>query len=231
MKRNSAARPFVTVNFAITADGRVSTRNHTPADFTSKRDKHRLVEIRATCDAVLVGASTIAADKMTMGISDPALRAARVERKQPAYPLRVIVSNSGRVSPALRVFEKDFSPILIFSTTKMAARTRSALAEKADLWLHESTSVNLPAMLATLRTDYDVKRLVGEGGPRLFRALLVERLVDEIHVTLSPRIFGGIGAPTLTGLAGDFLPHSTRCTLRDMKVVDGECFLRYRVVT
>ena len=223
------ARPFVTVNFALTWDGRVSTRKLTPSDFSSKRDKQRLSEIRATGDAILAGASTIAADRMTMGLSDPALRAARVGRKQAAHPLRVIVSNSGRISPALRVFEKDFSPIVIFSTTKMPARTRAALAEKADLWLHESDTVNLPALLATLRAEYRVKRLVCEGGPRLFRALLAENLVDEIHLTLAPRLFGGLRAPTLTGLPGAFLPRSTRCTLREMKVVNDECFLRYRV--
>ena len=230
MNAKPPALPFVTVNFAITWDGRVSTRNFTPADFTSKRDKRRLTEIRSTTDAVLAGASTIAADKMTMGISDPALRAARVARKQAPHPIRVIVSNSGRISPALPVFAKDFSPIVIFSTTKMTSRTRAALAAKADLWLHESPAINLRAMLATLRAEYRVRRVVCEGGPRLFRALLAGQLVDEIHLTLSPRIFGGRGAPTLTGLPGDFLPHSTRCTLREMKTVEGECFLRYRVI-
>ena len=112
----------------------------------------------------------------------------------------------------------------------MTGRTRAALAAKADLWLHESPAINLRAMLATLRAEYRVRRVVCEGGPRLFRALLAEQLVDEIHLTLSPRIFGGRGAPTLTGLPGDFLPHSTRCTLREMKTVEGECFLRYRVI-
>lgn len=174
------------MNFAITWDGRVSTRKFTPTDFTSKRDKRRLSEIRSGSDAVLVGASTVAADKMTMGIGDPALRAQRTARKQPPYPLRVIVSNSGRISPALRVFEKDFSPLVIFSTTRMTQRTRAALVKVADIWLHESSSVNLPSMLASLCTDYRVKRLVCEGGPRLFRALLAEKLVDEIHLTLSP---------------------------------------------
>lgn len=61
-------RPFVTANFAVTADGRISTRNFTPSDFSSKRDKRRLVKIRAACDAVLVGARTLAADTMTLGI-------------------------------------------------------------------------------------------------------------------------------------------------------------------
>lgn len=222
-------RPFVTVNFALTWDARISTRRHTPSDFSSPHDKRRLVEIRARCDAILVTAKTISIDNMAMGLPDETLRAARVRRGQAPYPLRVLVSNSGRIDPKLRVFQKDFSPIAIFSTTRMPQRIRTALAPKADLWLHRAPGVNLAAMLQTLRADYGVKRLVCEGGAQLFRALLLDGLVDEIHVTLCPRIFGGTGAPTLTGIAGDFLPRSIPLVVREMKIEEGECFLRYRV--
>ncbi|EDY20467.1 bifunctional deaminase-reductase domain protein [Chthoniobacter flavus Ellin428] len=222
-------RPFVTSNFAMTWDGRISTRRSTPANFTSPKDKRRLVEIRAECDAILAGAKTIATDNMTMGLPDPALRTARVKRGQSAYPLRVLLTNSGRIDPALRVFESTFSPIIIFSTTRMPARVQSALAGKADLWLHEGPAVNLAGMLATLRADYGVKRLVCEGGAQIFRALLSAGLIDEIHLTLAPKIFGGIKATTITGIAGDFLPKSINAHLRSMEVIEDECFLRYRI--
>ena len=223
-------RPFVTANFALTWDARISTRRGTPSDFSSKRDKRRLVEIRGGCDAVLASVKTIAADNMTMGLPDAALRDARVRRRQSAYPLRVLLTNSGRVDPSLRIFEKDFSPIVIFSTTRMPARVRTALAARTDLWLHESPFVNLPAMMATLRADYGVKRLVCEGGAQVFRSLLTAGLIDELHLTFCPRIFGGEGSPTLTGVAGDYLPRSAELKLREMKVEEDECFLRYRVV-
>lgn len=223
------ARPFVTANFALTWDARISTRWGTPADFSSKRDKRRLVEIRATCDAVLASVKTVASDNMTMGLPDAVLREERVRRRQAAYPLRVLLTNSGRIDPALRLFEKDFSPIVIFSTTRMPARTRAALAAKADLWLHEKPAVNLGAMMATLRADYGVKRLVCEGGAQVFRSLLAAELIDEIHVTFCPRIFGGKDAPTLTGVAAQYLPRSVPLKLRSMEVMDGECFLRYRI--
>ncbi|MCE9611670.1 MAG: RibD family protein [Chthoniobacter sp.] len=229
MKSALGKRPFVTANFALTWDGRISTRGSTPADFSSKSDKRRLIEIRAQCDAVLVSAKTASADHMTMGLPDAALRAARIARGQSAYPLRVLLTNSGRVDPALRLFAETFSPIVIFSTTRMLARTRTALAARADVWLHESASVNLPAMLAILRADYGVRRLVCEGGGQIFRALLAAGLVDELHVTLCPRIFGGAKAPTLTGIPGAFLPASVPLTRKKMEVIDGECFLRYRV--
>jgi len=223
------SRPFVTSNFAMTWDGRISTRRATPANFTSPKDKHRLIEIRAECDAVLASAKTIASDNMTMGLPDPSLRAARGKRGQSAYPLRVLLTNSGRIDPGLRLFESTFSTIVIFSTTRMPARVQSALAGKADLWLHEAPAVNLTAMMATLRADYGVKRLVCEGGAQIFRALLSAGLIDELHLTLAPKVFGGIKAPTLTGIAGDFLPRSIEAKLRSMEVIHGECFLRFRI--
>jgi riboflavin-specific deaminase-like protein len=222
-------RPFVTANFALTWDGRISTRRGTPSDFSSPRDKRRLVEIRSRCDAVLASAKTIASDNMTMGLPDPELRKARVKRGQRAYPLRVLLTNSGRIDPSLRIFEKDFSPVAIFSTTRMPERTRQSLAPKADLWLYESRTVPLADMLTTLRAEYGVKRLVCEGGAIVLRSFLTAGLVDEIHVTLAPRIFGGKLAPTLTGIAGNFLPASVPLQLRQMEVIGDECFLRYRV--
>jgi len=222
-------RPFVTANFAVTWDGRVSTRNTTATDFSSKRDKQRLLEIRATGDAVLVGRGTVVADNMAMGMPSETLRNARLARGQSAYPLRVILTNSGRLDSALKVFQKRFSPILIFSTARMPQRVRSALARKATLHLADSSMVDLRQMLITLRDEYGVHRVVCEGGPRLFRSLLVAKLVDEIHITFCPRIFGSERAPTMTGVADHFLPAAVRWKLRDMEVIGEECFLRYRI--
>ena len=214
-------RPFVTANFAITADGRISTRNFTPSDFSSRRDKRRLVMIRAKCDAVLVGARTLAADTMTLGI--PGVRG-----KKP--PLRVIVSNSGRISPMLRVFHKPGAPIVIFTTRRMPAKTRDLLAQAADIFVHPTPTVDLTLTLAILRADYGVKRLVCEGGGTLLRSFAAAGLLDELHLTICPLIFGGRGAPTLTGLPGKFLPKSTELRLIEMKRVGDECFTRWRVV-
>ncbi len=222
-------RPFTSVNFATTWDARISTRNHTPSDFSSKRDKHRLLEIRSTGDAVLVSVATVSADRMTMGMPDQELRAARIARGQSEYPLRVLLTNSGRIDPSLPIFEKTFSPIVIFSTTRMPAEVREALSGKAHLHLTDSETVSLPQMMRTLRQQYSVEKLVCEGGGQVFRSLLAEDLVDAIHLTLCPRVFGGVEAPTLTGIANEFLPRSIRCELEEMEVFEEECFLRYLV--
>ena len=179
---------------------------------------------------MLASVKTVTADRMTMGMPDAALRAARAERKQAPYPLRVLLTNSGIIDPDLPIFKKDFSTIVVFSTTQMPDRQRAVLAPLSDLWLHDSPSVNLHAMMATLRMEYGVKRLVCEGGAQVFRSLLEANLLDDLHVTLCPRIFGGAQAPTLTGPAGDSLSKSVHLSLRKMDVVDGECFLHYRIL-
>ena len=214
-------RPFVTANFAITADGRISTRKFTPSDFSSKADKRRLVKIRAACDAVLVGARTLASDTMTLGI--PGIRA-----KKP--PLRVIVSNSGRIDPSLRVFQTPGAPIVIFTTRKMPVKTRNALARVADIFASPASEVDLTHALTILRIDYGVQRLVCEGGGTLLRSFAAADLLDEIHLTLCPLIFGGSGAPTLTGVAGKFLPKSVQLRLIEMKRAGDECSTRWSVV-
>jgi riboflavin-specific deaminase-like protein len=222
-------RPLICANFAITADGRISTRNLTPANFSSKRDKRRLLEIRARCDAVMASAKTIASDNMTMGLPAEELRAERVKKGMAPYPTRVLLTNSGRISPELRLFTMGFSPIVIFSTERMPADVRAALESKATLHLHRGKRVDLHEMMRTMHRQHGVKRLVCEGGAQVFRALLEADLIDELNLTVTPRIFGGKRAPTLTGLAGKYLAASTRLKLRQFSAIEGECFLRYTV--
>lgn len=223
-----SARPKVSVNFAITADGKVSTRKKTPSGFTSENDKRRFREIRAEADAVMVGAGTLKADTMSMGVSNPALQRERKKRGQSAQPLRVIVSASGRLDPKAKIFTTPGAPIVIFSTHAMPERVRSWLAAKADVWLFEKT-VDLGEMMHILRADYKIRTVICEGGPTLFRSLLEADLVDTLHLTWAPVIFGGREASTLTGLPGEFLPHLVRFKLSSQEVLGSECFLTYRI--
>lgn len=212
----------------MTVDGKLTTRNYTRIDFTSRADKARLFEQRAWSDAVLVGHGTLEQDNVRLGIPSEVLRAQRVARGQQPYPLRVIVSNRGRIHPGLNIFETNFSPILIFSTKRMPQRTQRKLRKSATLHLSDS-AVDLRSVLEQLRRDYGVKRLACEGGGELFRSLLELDLVDQLNLTVTPLLFGGQNAPTLTGCDRSFLKHSIGCTLKEMKIVGQECFLTYTI--
>ena len=230
--RSRPKRPFVAITFAMTVDGKITTKNFSPIDFTSREDKTHLFRQRALGDAVLIGHSTLKQDNVRLGLPDPKMREERVARGQTPCPLRVIVSNEGRIDGSLKIFQADpakAGPIVIFSTTRMPARYQKALRTKATLHLSEARSVDLAWMLQQLRRDYGVRAVACEGGATLFRALLEQDLVDQLHLTIAPYLFGGANAPTLTGLNKDFLPRSVRCSLTEMRTVGEECFLTYRI--
>ena len=221
-------RPFVIATFAMTADGKVTTKNFGPVDFTSREDKLHLFRQRALADAVLLGHTSLERDNVRLGV--PAeLQELRIQRGQCRSPLRVIVSNKGRIDDRLKIFQSDISPIIIFSTNRMPRKNQEALRKKATLHLTDSREVDLAAILKTLRDQYNVRTLACEGGPTLFRSLLEQGLVDQLNLTIAPYLFGGGNAPTLTGLSKEFLPASVRCSLTDMRTVGEECFLTYRI--
>src|SRR3954463_1862470 len=110
-RKTAPPRPFVAVTFAMTIDGKITTREFSPVDFTSREDKLHLMRQRALGDAVLIGHSTLKRDNVRLGLPQAELRNARIKRRQAAYPLRVIVSNEGRVDPRLNIFQTDFAPI------------------------------------------------------------------------------------------------------------------------
>ena len=224
----SRDRPFVVATFAMTADGKVTTKNFGPVDFTSREDKLHLFRQRAFADAVLLGHTSLARDNVRLGV--PAeLQELRIKRGQSRSPLRVIVSNKGRIDDRLKIFQSDIAPIIIFSTKRMPRKNQEALCKKATLHLTSASEVDLASMLKTLRNQYKIRRLACEGGPTLFRSFLEQGLVDQLNLTIAPYMFGGGKAPTLTGLSRKFLPASVHCSLIEMRTVGDECFLTYRI--
>jgi riboflavin-specific deaminase-like protein len=220
-------RPRIILNFAVTVDGKVSTAKQTPSGFTSAFDKHRLLEIRALGDAVMVGRNTLQIDQMSMGLPDEALRRARVQRGQTEYPIRVVISNSGDISDNLHIFNHAFSPIVIYSTTQMPPSNQLGLRSKAELHLTPGDRVNLPEVLNDLYKTHQVRTLICEGGPQLARTLAELDAVDELFLTIAPLLAGGTAAPGILGVPGAFLPSSRIYRLRLMKVEADECYLHY----
>src|ERR1700720_669575 len=99
-------RPFVVATFAMTVDGKITTKNFSPVDFTSREDKLHLFRQRALADAVLVGHTTLKRDNVRLGVP-PELRRERLKRGQTPAPIRVIVSNEGKIDNRLKIFQSD----------------------------------------------------------------------------------------------------------------------------
>src|SRR5438552_10728550 len=221
-------RPFVAATFAMTVDGKITTRNFSPVPFTYREDEVHLFPQRALADAVLIGHTSLKRDNVRLGIPLE-LQKARGRRGQTPAPIRIIVSNEGKIDNRLNIFQTNISPIVIFSTKRMPQKYQHALAEKAILHLSDAEHVDLAAALHTLRDKYRIRTVACEGGPTLFRSLLERGLVDRLNLTIAPYMFGGAKAPTLTGLNREFLPASVHCSLSGMRTIGEECFLTYRI--
>ncbi len=210
-------RPTILLNFAITADGKVSTVNKEPSHFTSKADLQRLFEIRKRSDAILVGRGTLEADKMSMTIP-PKLKPSR-------HPLRCIVSRSGNFDLTQRVFHTPGGALHLLATHPSPGFDPSVY-EAVGATVHRGS---LAGFLSTLATQYAVETLLCEGGGTLVRALAELGAIDEINLTYAGHtLFGGAAAPTITGHLGSHLPASLAFELTHFEPRDnGECFLTY----
>jgi 2,5-diamino-6-(ribosylamino)-4(3H)-pyrimidinone 5'-phosphate reductase len=223
--------PFVLVNMAMTADGKIATANRRVSSFGSRRDQENLLQLRATADAVMAGARTVDSHPVTLGPGPAKYRRLRLRRGLKEYNLRIVVSGSGRVNLGARVFRRGFSPIIILTTRRAPAdRLKGLRAVAAEVKICGEKEINFRDALRWLRKKWGVKRLLCEGGGELNDALFRAGLVNELHLTVCPRIFGGRRSPTITdGLGAGSLARATRLELLSARRQGEEMFLVYRV--
>jgi riboflavin-specific deaminase-like protein len=197
-KTKNLKLPFVLVNMAMTADGKIATANRAVTSFGSPRDREHLLELRATADAMMAGARTVDSASTTMGPGPAKFRQRRLKRGLAEYNLRVIVSRSGSVNPRAEIFRHRFSPIIILTTRRTKANRLKRLHTLADeVKICGRQEINFRVAFRWLRKKWGVRRLLCEGGGELNDALIHAGLVNELHLTICPKIFGGRRAPTI----------------------------------
>jgi 2,5-diamino-6-(ribosylamino)-4(3H)-pyrimidinone 5'-phosphate reductase len=225
----SPQRPFVFINMAMTADGKIATANRAVHSFGSPRDLQHLYELRATADAVMSGARTIEISQSILDNGGKKFGRRRVKNGLAEHPLRVIVSGSGSIDPDANIFQKTFSPVIVLTTDRISAKQRETLEKSgAEVKLCGRTRIDFPAALRWLRTKWNVRRLLCEGGGELNQALFAADLVDEIHLTICPKIFGGRHGPTIAEGAGFLkLADAKKFDLKSMYAYAAELFTTF----
>ena len=228
-RMNRRGLPFVYLNVAMTADGKISPASRKFEPFGGPKDRALLLDVRASADAVMSGARTVDLDKINMGPGPAKYRRKRLRNGLAEYNLRVIVSGAGTLNPEAGVFRHRFSPIIILTTGRAAKRNLLRLQAVADeVKIFGETEIDFAAALKWLRKKWNVKRLLCEGGGEVNGALFEAGLVDEVYVTLCPLILGGNTAPTMAdGVGVAKLGKATRLEMVSMKRNGDLLFLRY----
>ncbi|MGA2854761.1 MAG: RibD family protein [Verrucomicrobiota bacterium] len=222
--------PFILVNMAMTADGKIATANRAVHSFSSECDLEHLYELRATADAVMCGARTVEISRTILGTGGEKYRKLRLKRGLAGYNLRVIVSGGGSINPRAAIFKKHFSAVIILTTARASkTKLRSLRAVADEVKVCGKREINFAAALRWLRTKWSVKRLLCEGGGELNDALFRADLVDELHLTICPKIFGGGEAPTIAD-GGGFcrLANAAPLQIKSFKRVGDEAFAVFR---
>jgi len=221
-------RPFVFINIAMTADGKIDTFERKGSAISSQRDKERVDQLRADADAVMVGGRTLLDEDPKLTVKSEGLRAERVARGLSPNPLKVGVVTQAKIDADSQFLNAGPADIVIFTTRQTSKKYLSLLkARQVDVYVDNAEKVNLKRALATLK-DLGVNRLMVEGGATLNFELMRLGLVDEITAYVAPMVFGGESAPTMA--AGSGLKRNEAIPLQLSEVEkweDGGVLLKY----
>jgi len=211
--------PYVLVNMVSSVDGRSSVGGKA-SGIGSRADREAMRALRSHVDAVMVGAGTLRAEKLNLGLDDCDAR----------QPLAVIVGGTGDLPVRERLTVRQQGVIL---TVPEGARV-SAEAGLDRLTVIEAPRtgqgrVDLRWLLEYLRAEQAVGRLLVEGGPELNREMIDAGLADEIFLTLAPKLLSGKEAAIVRGDDGETTGRSRNLDLLSVHTSGSELFLRYRL--
>ncbi|MFZ2177207.1 MAG: pyrimidine reductase family protein [Rhodococcus sp. (in: high G+C Gram-positive bacteria)] len=186
-------------------------------------DHELLRALRVYADVVLVGAGTVRAEGYgPVRLTDEEARYRRERWALESAPPIAVVTRTGNIPLDSPMFTGETKPIVV-TTERAAGALDTALTDAADILVAGNDTVDLPAAVAALRAR-GLRRILSEGGPTLLDDLVFHDLVDEMCLTLAPRMAGPQPQPASTG---PMLEAPRTLTLEHVLVNNDFLYLRY----
>lgn len=215
-------RPYVVIVSAVTIDGRIASKTGY-SRLSCPFDLKRLHEVRASVDAIMVGANTVIMD-------NPSLTPRYV--KAVKNPIRVIIDGRLRIPLNANVVVNREAQTIVVTTNKAPSDKVEELRRRGvEVWFMGYDKVDLRRTLERLYDEKDVRRVLVEGGGHLNWELIKEGLIDEIRLTVSPYVFGA-GTSFLEGNGYPTTAEGPRLRLDSVKVCEcgNEVIITWRVM-
>ncbi len=222
-------RPHTTVVLGMSADGKITDKKGSAARFGSIFDKTHLEEQISLVDGVIFGAGTLRSYGTSLPITNPQLIHSRKELGQSLQPPHILVSGSAKVDSQLRFFEQPIPRWLLTTEHGASLWPENRYFSRILVGETENSRFVWEKILPELKT-LGMNKLAILGGGQLVASLLAASVIDEIWLTVCPLILGGVMAPTPVEGAGWLQSEGIELDLLEVKQVEGEVFLHYRVV-
>ena len=224
-------RPYVFVNVATSADGKLSTRERRQVKISGTNDFSRVDRLKAGSDAIMVGIGTVLADDPSLTVKSPDLKAERKGRGMDEHPVRIVVDSRLRISPDASVLHKGEGKRIIACAACVDAGRITQRKDLATIMVCGETEVDLACLLENLYA-LGIRRLMVEGGGTLIWSLISAGLVDQLTCFVGNIIIGGKEAPTLADGTG-FTRESefVRLELAGLERMDDGVVLTWNVLT
>jgi len=222
-------RPYIVVNTAMSADGKLSTRQRRQVKISGTQDFNRVDRLKAGCDAIMVGIGTVLADDPSLTVKAAECRDMRKSRGADEHPVRIVVDSTARIPVSASILHKGEGKRIVAVSRRADPEKIGILKKYATVIVAGESSVDLPALMDELGKA-GIQRLMVEGGGTLIAGLIRAGLVDEIYTFIGNIIIGGKDAPTLADGEG-FIRESefAHLTLIEARKIENGILLHWHV--
>jgi len=220
---------YVSVNMAITLDGKIAGAFGERVSLGSEADRREMDRLRARADIILWGGETLRQARCPALVRDPALIAMREEEGRSPQPANAVLTSSGLLPESMSWFGSDAQARLILTHDRGAGAAEAAARGRAKVSILGKEEVSAVGILDHLAGS-GFERILLEGGGRVHWLFAEAGLVDVWHVTLTPYLAGGARAPTLLDGPGFPVDCFMCLSLEDVHREGGEVFLKYSAV-
>jgi len=218
-------RPYVLLSCAMSIDGYIDDASNTRLLMSNDADFDRVDEVRAGCDAILVGANTIRRDNPRLMVRAEARRDARVVRGLSPTPIKVTLTGRGDIDPSAQFFATGDVEKIVYSTPAGVDKARDRVGHVATV-VDAGDPIDLSWVLADLAAR-GVARVLVEGGGTVHTRFLTAGLADELHLVVAPFFVGDSSAPRFVEDGAFPWNAGHRARLAETQQIDDVVLLRY----